>query len=102
MKTASIFLGLFAVAGMAGFTATAALLPPSCPRGFHAVGANACQSDDTHIAPSSGAQIPNAVVLGLDSHVGLRAALATAGAALLSGLMWIFTSRHAVAGARLE
>lgn len=91
---AGIALALFVVLGLSAFTATAVVLPPSCPGGFHEVSSHTCLSNDTHVAPSSGVRIPDAAKLDLDSRAGLRATLAFVGAALLVGVMWAFSTRR--------
>jgi|GEM_PF-5437550 hypothetical protein len=78
------------------FAATAAVVPSVCPAGFHVNGV-VCLSDASHIAPSSGVRIPNAVILQRDPRLTLRFAIALAGLVLAFGMIgWERgTRRHA-------
>jgi hypothetical protein len=72
-------------------------LPPACPAGFHPYSATYCESDATHIAPSSGVRIPIAMA-PYDARAATKVALAVGSLAVGAVLVAIGLPRRGPEG----
>lgn len=73
---------------LGAFVAGAALTS-GCPSGWHEIASGGCLTDSTHLAPSSGVRISDAVMLHRDPLWELRAGILVVGVLLASGILWI-------------
>jgi hypothetical protein len=88
VKRRVIVLATCAFVILGGSAAGAVLMPSTCPSGWHELASGWCETDATHIAPSSGYRIPDAVMTQRDSHLALRVGLVLLGLSLSLGLIW--------------
>jgi hypothetical protein len=86
MRKRAPILVLLAAIILGSAIVVAVNLPATCPDGYHPYSSIACESDATHIAPSSGVRIPVAMTPP-DQRRTLRGEIGMVGFVLASGLL---------------
>jgi hypothetical protein len=89
MKHRLTLVVVAALVVLGGFALTAALIPSGCPSGWHDLASGGCETDGTHLAPSSGVSIPDATMLRPEQRWGFRGGIIVVGVFLAGGILWL-------------